>query len=858
MGTRGSEWILRFFRWFSREEYHEEIEGDLIEIFNVDSQESNIKAGLVLAWTILRYIRPEYLKITDGGFMVNRYSIFVHNLKIVYRGLLKYRSTFSINLIGLSTAFACVFLIYLWADYEYSVDTFHLNDDNIYQVLQNKTRVEGIKTDKSTPALLAEALVTDFPELDYAVTTNRKTTGMLSGSREEVQGTGKFVGADFLEVFSFPLLQGNKSTVFIEKNSIVLTEDLATALFGTTQNVLGMTVKGNRDLFNEEYVVTGVLKTLPTRSTLTFDFLISYEQYLSKYTWFNDWDSDGAITYISIKDGADANALNQKIEPYLEEKGIRESTTLLLQKFSDAYLYNKYEHGRPVPGRLMYVRLFLLVSLFILLVACINFINLSIAQSTHKLKEIGVSKAIGITKRELIHRFLFESALMVFFSAAVATVLVIGLLPQFNIIFGKDLSQIPDPGFILKIIGFLSALSILAGLYPAYYLSSFSPTSILKNTFVNSHSAQWIKKGLVVVQFCISLIFITGFIVVHQQITFLKTSELGYTKDNIVHFNIRGNNDVNGFINAVKEIPGVQNATNVTGGNSIVNISGAGRGFSWQGSTESEDILFARPQVGYNFAETLELELLEGRSFNEEYGNEESKLMVNELAAALIGKEDIIGKTINDGDDRKQIIGVVKNFNLESLHKEIQPTIIRFYPDGTEVMVRISSLDKNTLSHIEELYNSYNIDYPFSYTFISDQYEELYRFEERVSVLSRYFSVIAVIISSLGLFALVAFTIEKRMKEIGIRKILGASNLNITRLLTGSFSSLVVISMLISSPISYSILTNWLSNFAYRITVSWWVFFIGLGMLLFSVWFTVGVQALKAVRLNPVSYLKQE
>ena len=857
--------LLRFFRWFCHPDLVDSIEGDLYELFEENIVQKGLhKARWGFAWEVLRLLRPSLILPLFRFYKPIYIAMIKHNFILSLRSFRRYKSSFLINLIGLSTGLACALMIYLWVNDELHMDKFHVKNDRLYQVMQNSQRPEGIRTSNQSPALLAQALKQDFPEIEQAITTGNNEfngRGILKQGNRQAEVDGLFASKDFFKAFSFPLAQGTPQQALSNKQSIVLSQKLARQLFGTTKNIIGKTVKGNRDLFGATYQVTGILGEVPTNSTLQFDFVANYTMVFSKVEWIREWSGDGARTYIALKPKVNADAFNQKLGQYLQTKPDREDNHLFIQPFSERYLYGKYKNGAPSGGRIAYVRLFSLIALFVLLIASINFMNLATAHATKNTKEVGVKKALGVTRGALAFRFFQESILLAFLSLLVALHLVGLLLPQFNLITGKALqiNQLLD--ITWPILGITLFTGLASGIYPAIYLSSFSPIKVLKGASYKlraSSKVYLVRKGLVIFQFALSVIFIVGVVVVHQQVSYVQTAEVGYSRDQVLHFKMRGKYNRETLIERLKGIPGVVNATNIHGG-SIVTMSGFGTGFQWSNQDADKEVAFRRPHIGYGFVETLGIKVLQGRSFSKSYGDETSKLMVNEAAAKLIGMKDIVGKTILDGDQKKQIIGVVKNFKVRSMHEALQPCIMRFSPRGSDFMVKLQAKNQaQTIDQIKRVYTSFKPEYPFVFQFIDQEYQALYQAEQRVASLSKYFTIIAIIISCLGLLGLTIFTNEQRMKEIGIRKVLGASVLQIVRLLTGTFAKTVLTAILVALPISYLLMDQWLDNFAYQIALQWW-YFVGAGLaVLFIAWITVSLQTIRVAQVNPVNCLKDE
>jgi hypothetical protein len=485
--------------------------------------------------------------------------------------------------------------------------------------------------------------------------------------------------------------------------------------------------------------------------------------------------------------------------------------------------------------------------------------NLSTAQASLRMKEIGVKKTIGASRKSLITQFLSESMLLTFVSLVVALLLVVLLLPQFNKITGKHLQFILDTRDILVMIGIVLFTGLVSGIYPAFYLSGFKAVTVLKKKLDTSAGELWVRKGLVVFQFSLAVIFMVGFLIINKQIEYTQTKNLGYSKDHVITFQWRGKSDKSfeTFILGLKNIPGVVNATSMYG--NILNEIWEQSALSWRGEEADKGYTFKSPVVSYDFIETLGIELKEGRSHQREYAKERFNIILNETAVKMMGIENPVGKSIGWEEGKRQIIGVVKDFHYGSLHNKIEPLIIRFDATGNNILVKMNAgTEKTTLARIKKFHAEFLPKYPFEFTFLDEKYQKLYESESRVAALSNYVAVLAILISCLGLFGLASFTAERRRKEIGIRKVLGSSEFGIVTLLSGEFTKMVFLAILIGLPVSYLVASNWLNNFAERIDIEWWYFALaGLLALLVS-WLTVGTQAIKAARINPIQTLRDE
>ena len=798
--------------------------------------------------------------------------MFRHNLLLVYRTFKRFKTSFFINLIGLSTGLACAILIYLWVTDEMSFDKFHEKDRQLYQVMQNAPLPDGVFTTEGTPGLLFEALAQEMPEVEDAAVAayapgGRLSKGIISFGNTNIKASELHVSKNYFNVFSYLLMQGDKAQVLSDKYSVVLSDELALKLFHTNENIIGKTVEWKRGELSGLYNVSGVFKKPPLNSSAQFDLLFTYELLFEKYAGnLGNWGNSNPMTYLILKEGTNIDPFNDKIRDFSKSKyKMLNGTdgdwigTLFLQRYSDKYLYNSFENGVQAGGRIGYVKLFSIIAIFILIIACINFMNLSTAKAAHRIKEIGVKKAIGAGRKALVFQFLAESMMITFLSLLLSLLLVALFLPPFNQITGKQLTLTFNPDIVISLLSILLITGLISGSYPALYLSGFKPAIILKGNLNTSTGEAWVRKGLVIFQFAISVILIVSVLIIYKQIEFIHSKNLGYNKDNIIRFVNEGKllESMETFLSEVKKIPGVVNASSI--GNDITANKSSTSGLDWEGKNEGEDILFGNLEVDYDLIELFGFEMKEGRTFSREFNTEGAKIIFNEAAIAAMGIRNPVGKTIKLWGEEKQIIGVVRDFHFESLYERVKPCFLQLSPNRPNVLVKIKAgMEQEALSGIQKFYHEYNEGLPFEYRFLDDDYQALYASEQRVALLSQYFAGIAIIISCLGLFGLTAFITERRRKEIGIRKTLGSSELGIVYLLSGGFTKIVFASILISMPVSYLIMRHWLNSFAFRIELELW-FFISAGLIaLFIAWFTVGLQTVKAARANPVECLKDE
>ncbi|HEY4062714.1 MAG TPA: ABC transporter permease [Puia sp.] len=798
--------------------------------------------------------------------------MFKHHIQLLFRTYRRYKSTFVINLIGLSTGLACALLIYLWISDELGFDKFHRNDSRLYQVMVNERQGDRINTSDGTNGLFGEIVKKDLPEVEYAVTTTpsnwfRKFN--ITYGNSTVGATGNFAGKDYFNVFSYALLQGSKNSVLADKSSIVLSRDLAMKLFNTTENVVGKTIQWKWATITKLVTVTGIFSNFPSNSTYQFDFVVSLDSWKDIISPGGDNGASGPTvgpftTFLVLREHTDVRAFNEKLANFSDVKLYKTSATLFLRKYSDGYLHGKYENGVLAGGRIEYVRLFSIIASFILLIACINFMNLSTAKVTGRMKEVGLRKALGAGRRTLIFQFMGESVLMSLLALGVALVLVGVFLPQFNGITGKHFTLGVVAGHAVPIVCIALATGLIAGCYPAFYLSGFKPVLMLKGKLSISSGVKelLVRKGLVVLQFTLSLIFIVSVIVVYKQIKLVQNKSLGYDKDHVIYFEMEGNvpTHLEAFLSGLGRVPGVVRTSSIM--NSIVLPAfapQAGGGVSWDGKNKDGLIRFYGMPVNYDLIETLGIKMAAGRTFSRQFPADSAAVILNETAIKVMGISDPIGKVIKVYGHEKRIIGVTQDFHFNSLHSAIKPFMFGLEPGSTLlVMARLAGgKEGETIGGIRKFYRAFNPGFSFDYQFLDYDYQKQYASEKLVATLSWYFAGLAILLSCLGLFGLAAFTAERRSREIGMRKILGASEYNIIYLLSADFARIVLLSIVIGLPLSYWMTRSWLDNYAYRIDLSP-LYFIGAALVsLVTALLAIGVQIVRSSLIDPIAALKE-
>lgn len=787
--------------------------------------------------------------------------MFKNYLKAAWRNLIGNISFSLINILGLAIGMASAILILLWIGNEFSHDQFHTKKNRLY-VANNRDMFNGeLLAWGQTPKILGPTLKKDYPEVKDAVRATDASFLFTTGDKH-LNLNGYFTDPGFFNMFSFPLLEGN--TKALEgNNSIVLTKKSAIKLFGN-EDAMGKTVKIDS---TNMFTVTGVLKDLPNNTSFDFEYLLPWS-YLKKIGWTDDnWGNNTVETFLLLKPGVVQAGFDAKIKNITinhKKGGDKATTQVFTQLFSDAYLYNKSENGNYVGGRIERVKLFAIIAGFILLIACINFMNLSTARSEKRAKEVGIRKVVGAPKRLLVAQFIGESILLAFISGIIAILIVTLSLPAFNHLVDKELFiPFTNPVYWLLALAFILFTGLLAGSYPALYLSSFQPVKVLKGTFKTSGAALTPRKLLVVMQFTFAIVLIICTIIIVHQIKYAQARETGYVKDNLIYTELRG--DVGKHFDLIKsELLSSGAASAVTKSmSSITQRNSDGWGFQWPGSTEADKKTdFLRMSSEADFVKTMGVKLLQGRDIDiKAYPSDSTAILLNETAVKVMHLKDPIGKIIKDNRHNWRVVGVIQDFILESPYEKINQLVVegpKSWFNGMHIKLNAAKPIREDLALTEQIFKQNNPQYPFEYKFVDQEYARKFQDEQRVGSLATLFAALTIFISCLGLYGLATYTAENRIKEIGVRKVLGASVASIASLLSADFLKLVVISFLIASPIAWLAMNQWLQGYTYRIEISWWVFALsGIVSILIAIG-TVSFQAIKAALANPVKSLRSE
>ncbi|HEY6899399.1 MAG TPA: ABC transporter permease [Puia sp.] len=792
-----------------------------------------------------------------------------HILRITLRTFRRYKSTFLINLIGLSGGLACALLIYLWVSDELGFDGFHENGSRLFQVMVNSKQGDGkIVTEDGTNGVLGDLLPKDIPEVDNAVSIappNWFQKFNITYGKNTFGAAGDFVGADYFDVFSYPLLEGNKNSALKgSRYSIVLSRTLATKLFGSARNIVGKTIEWKWISITRQCTVTGVFEDFPYNSTYRFDFVLPLDLWKDIVPpGKGNGPATGPFqTFVVLKEHTSPEAFGKKLSQEITARFDPSKDDFFIRKYSDAYLHGRYENGKQAGGRIEYVRLFSIIAVFILLIACINFMNLSTAKAAARMKEVGLKKALGASRPLLVTQFLAESVAMSLLSLVMALLLVSLFLPTFNQITEKHLTLGEIAGHLGSILSIAIATGLIASSYPAFYLSRFQPAITLKGRFAPLSGLQelLVRKGLVVFQFTLSVVFILGATVVYNQIQLVRKKNPGYDRENVIYFEKEGevSKNMEPFLTGLRQVSGVVQASSIIQSIVLPAYTPA-PGVTWEGRNSDDRIRFYKMFINYNLIETLGIKMAQGRSFSRDFGADSTGVILNEAAVQAMGLSNPVGKMIQlNGQDRR-VIGVAKDFHFNSLHEQIRPFIFILDPANTFlVMARLAGGDRSgTIKNIRAYYRQFNPGFNLDYKYLEDDYKKQYAPEKLVGTLSKYFTGLAILLSCLGLFGLATFAVERRSNEIGIRKVLGASKSSIVYLLSADFTRIVLLSIVIGLPLSYWIISSWLDSFAYRTPLTAG-YFIGAGLgVLFIAWLTIALQVIRSSLAPPLPALKE-
>jgi putative ABC transport system permease protein len=782
---------------------------------------------------------------------------------VAWRNMTRNKAFSAINILGLALGMTCSLLIMLWVQDERSVDGFHANGPQLYQVYERNYFDGKVEGNFPTQGLLAGELKRQIPEVQYASSLEWNTTNTFEAGKKIIKMSGSFAGADFFTMFSYPLIQGTAQTALNTPEGVAISRKMANLFFGSPEAAMGRSIRYEN---SDNFRVSAVFEDLPANSSQQFDFLRSWIAFEKENDdWIHNWGNTDAPTFIQLHPDANLAKVRAEIKDFIyryqqKSKGFRIELDLI--PYPEKYLHSTFKNGQIDGGRIEYIRLFSLVAVFILLIACINFMNLATARSTKRAKEVGVRKVIGAARPVLMVQFMGEAMLLTFFSILLAILLTTLLLPAFNDLTGKQLSlPVRQPLFWTAMLGLFLLAGFLSGSYPAIFLSSLNPIRVLKGSLRFSGGAAFFRKALVVFQFGLSIIFLVGMIVMYRQMDYIQRANMGFDRDNLLYMPLEGElaNKYELFKQQAENMPAIQQVSKIRQPPTALYVhTGSIR---WTGEAPNLVTSFVQSDVGYDFVKTMKLKLVQGRDFSRDFPTDSAGFIVNEAAVKKMGYTDPIGKPVWWGDHQGKIIGVLQDFHFASLHQTIEPLIIRINEDrqsGTLLVRLRPGRDKEGLAGLEQLCKELNPAFPFTYQFSDVEYNKAYRSEQLVSKLANYFAFLAIFISCLGLLGLAIFTAGQRTREIGVRKVLGANVPGIVTLLSKDFLGLVLIAIVVASPLAWLIMYRWLQDFAYRTPISWWIFVVAGFSAVMIALLTVSFQAIRAARANPVKSLRSE
>ncbi len=792
-----------------------------------------------------------------------------HNIKFLLRNFIRNTNYSLIIIIGLSIGITCGTLIYLWIDEELKVNRFHANNDQLYTVYKQLVTNNEVSANYEQPLLLARTLKENVPEIKHASSFARYLSVSNQTDNKESFRVGsqieKFSGnradPDFFKMFSYPLIEGSKDHALAKPGSIAISRKMAEILFGRAENVVGNTINYENQT---DLVVTAVFENVSPLSEDQFDYITLIEDWLQTNTVVTDWTYYGVLTYIQVEPGTNVDALEEKIQYFLNDYIDQDETYKLalgLQPFGDTYLYSNFEAGHPAPSRIKYVRTLTWLALFILLVACINFVNLATARSIKRVKEVSIRKVVGAGRGTLMRQFLLEALFYSLVAGLISIAFLEILLPLFNAFVDKTLF-LPYGAikFWLFYLGLLLGIGLVAGIYPAMILSAFKMPQFIKG-IPKKKGSIGVRRALVVFQFAISIFFIASFFIVAGQLDYLFSKDLGFDRENLLYQKIEGSlvQDYLVYKQEALRINGVKAIDRIAQPPHAMNFKKPV--VFWEGKDPNSVIPFTPASVGYDFVGLMDLSILKGRDFSKSYSNDVNNFIVNETAANIIDADNPIGKELSIWGKRGQIVGVIEDYQFTSAHTAISPLILDIKEGldfGTVLIKTEKGQTKNVIEGLKKLHAKLNSNIPFSITFADHEYQKLYQSEQFIAKLNSVLGVIAILISCLGVLGLITFTARQKSKEISIRKVLGASVLSIMTLLTKDYLRLILIAFLIAVPLCWFALNEWLESFAYRISIQWWVFLLAGLLTVVIALLSVSAQSIKAATAQPSKNLRSE
>jgi predicted permease len=792
--------------------------------------------------------------------------MFKNYFKTAFRNLLRHRLFAGLNIFGLATGMACSILIFLWVQDELSFDKFNHNADRIFRVTGGDANEEYAVA----PPSLADAIQTQIPAIQNATRVTSVQKMITIGTKKFNEKNIFYADSNFLQIFNYPLLRGSTATVLSSPNSVVLTEAIAEKYFGSIDAAMNKTIYIDNDIKGTDLIVTGVLKNIPSNSHLQPDMLIPMDLYDKVNNPVHGWTNFDVYVYFRLKDAvapttSNLNNINKQINDIYRKHNHEFAVSFAAQPLTDIHLHSHYMLDVANNGNYAYIQIFGLIAVFIIIIACINFMNLATAISGQRAKEVGLRKTVGALRLQLVAQFTGESLLLSFISLLLAVLIVYALLPLFNQVASKTISFNPFNTYMfISLIGIAIFTGLASGSYPAFFLSSFNTIKALKGKNILRSNRSFLRNGLVVLQFSISVILIVSTLVIYNQLQFIQNRDIGFNKENLLYMtmpqvgDLKNNKDA--MASTLASYPDIRNYTFTD--ELPTDLTNSSK-LTWRDMTPGTQVMACRLRVDENFTRTFGMHMVAGRFFSKDFGDNDTGYVVNETALKAMGLNinNAIGKEISISleDKKSPIIGVVKDFNFKPVQQSIEPLVMETNFSGGYVVMRTTpATAQKVIASLQHSFHNVYGDYPFTYGFVNDDLSKLYITEQRMEKLFNIFSVLSIVISCLGLFGLATFAAQQRIKEIGVRKVLGASEAVIVSMLSKDFIKLVLLSCIVAFPVAWWASDKWLQSFAYRINISWWLFVIAGALALLIALITVSFQSIKAALANPVDSLRTE
>lgn len=852
---------LRFLRWFCDPHLLEDLEGDLVELYEERAKQSVSRARRLLARDVFMLFRPGIIRNFSIVKTQNNNAMLTNHLRMALRHALRYKGYTAINLLGLVVGLTSSMLVLLWVGDEVGKDQFHTKSDRLYQVWRNMHQSNGeVITTNSVPAPVGEVLRNSYPEVDEVSFLSWEMELLFRSGTDVAYERGRYASQEFFSLFSFPFVAGDPATALADPMSVVISQRLAEKYFGKNWKTEALSQALRIDE-RQEFTVTGVFANPGPQSSLQFDFILPAQEYISRNDWVMSWFNGGFSIFFTLQPQADISAVQARLEQEINlNTDNAADERLMALKATDTYLHSNFRNGQPSGGRIVYVRILTVIAIFLVVISCINFMNLATARASRRTKEIGVRKVLGAQRKTLRQQFLVESFLLTLVAVTLSVGLVLLLIPYFNDLTGKQLwIDFTNARFWIGLAVLILATGLLSGSYPALLLPSFKVTNSLKGAVKQSASGIYFRNSLVVFQFVLSILLIAGSLVVAQQMDYVLTKNLGLDKENMVYIymerELASKRDV--YETELIQLPEIK-AVSFASGNPLSYGRSTGSAV-WDGKSPGEDVEINVLSVDLGFFDAMGMEVINGRDFSADFSSDTANYIINEVAAGIMGFEEPVGQNLSVWGRKGKVVGVVKNFHMRSLYEPIAPLIVRYDPASTYVaLIRVQNDIPKALAGIEKVTTALNPAYPFQYEFMDTAYAASYRTEMTLSTLVKIFAVVSIFISCLGLLGLSSFSADQRSREIGIRKVHGAGVAGLVMLLSRDYARLMIVAFALAAPLAWYGMQQWLQNFTFRVEPSA-VSLCMAGLAAFVVGAcTVAFRSYQAAIVDPAKTLKDE